>query len=85
MKSSRNTHTHTQRERECELTCINDTQVTNEAGWFEFMEQTFPGIVVPTEYYNGDKIEGQNLGQVNGDFLLLGAISARQVRVMNNT
>ena len=49
------------------------------------MEQMFPGIVVPSEYYNGDKLEGENLGQVNGDFLLLGAISARQVRVMNNT
>ena len=59
--------------------------VSDDAGWFDFMEETFPGVVVPTEYYNGNALEQEHLGHIQNGFLLLGAISARQVRVKNMT
>ena len=40
---------------------------------------------MPTEYYNGNELEREHLGHVQNGFLLLGAISARQVRVKNMT
>lgn len=59
--------------------------VSDDAGWFAFMESSFPELVVPTEYYNGNQLEKEHLGHIQNGFLLLGAISARQVRVKNMT
>ena len=35
--------------------------ISNDAGWFDFMESTFPEVVVPTEYYNGNNLEQEHL------------------------
>ena len=59
--------------------------ISNDAGWFDFMESTFPEVVVPTEYYNGNNLEQEHLGHIQNGFLLLGSISARQLRVKNMT
>ena len=42
-------------------------QVADEGAWFDFMENTFPYVVVPTEYYNGEALESEHLGNVAGD------------------
>ena len=49
--------------------------------WFTFMMTTFPSVVVPSLYYNDNQLEEEHLGHVSGDFLLLGAIAARQVNL----
>ena len=59
--------------------------VQDHEGWFVFMEKTLPSVVVPSQYYNGQELEDEHLRTVGGEFLLLGAITARQVRVKNLT
>ena len=59
--------------------------VSDAASWFDFMEGTFPGVVFPVKYYNGDGYESEHLGNVADNFMLVGAVGIRQVRSKNNT
>jgi hypothetical protein len=60
-------------------------EVTDSASWFEFMEGTFPAVVFPVEYYNGEGYADEDLGNVADHFMLVGAVGIRQVRTKNNT
>ena len=60
-------------------------EVSDAASWFDFMEQTFPDVVFPVEFYNGDEYEREDLGNVANSFMLVGAVGIRQVRSKNNT
>lgn len=61
------------------------SEVSDAASWFEFMENSFPGVVFPVSYYNGDGYEAEHLGNVADTFMLVGAVGMRQVRAKNNT
>ena len=61
------------------------TDVGDAKSWFNFMEETFPGVVFPVDYYNGDNYEPEHLGNVADTFMLVGAVGMRQVRAKNNT
>ena len=61
------------------------TDVSDHAGWFAFMQKTFPDVVFPVEYYNGQALEEENLGNVANYFMLLGAVGVRQLRAKDNT
>jgi hypothetical protein len=61
------------------------TEVSSAASWFDFMENSFPGVVFPVSYYNGDGYESEHLGNVADTFMLIGAVGMRQVRAKNNT
>ena len=60
-------------------------EVSDSGSWFKFMEDTLPEILVPSLYYNGQELESEHLGNVAGEFMLLGSIAARQLRVKNLT
>ena len=59
--------------------------VSDHSSWFDFMENTFPDVVFPGSYYNGEKFEDEHLGNVGTYFMLIGAVGVRQVRAKNNT
>jgi hypothetical protein len=61
------------------------TEVGDARSWFDFMEKSFPGVVFPVDYYNGDTYEPEHLGNVADTFMLVGAVGMRQVRAKNNT
>lgn len=56
-------------------------EVSDSGSWFKFMEDTLPEILVPSLYYNGQELESEHLGNVAGEFMLLGSVAARQLRV----
>eukprot|EP00960_Hanusia_phi_P041772 755150-Hanusia_phi.AAC.1 len=59
--------------------------ISSPGGWFDFMQTVFVPAVLPVSWYNNDPLTASDLRQVNMQFLLLGTVSARQVRVKPNT
>ena len=59
--------------------------ISSAGDWYDFMQTTFVPAVLPVTWYNGDSLKPDELRQVNMKFMLLGTVSARQVRVKPNT
>jgi hypothetical protein len=63
-------------------------KVTSPGEWFDYMEQTFVPLTVPNQWYNGEPFSTEELGWPGGHpemYRLLGAVSVRQVRVLEGT
>ena len=53
--------------------------------WWGFMTPSFLNVVYPTAWYNGDALQQSDLGLVNLEYVVVGTVGVRQLRVRNNS
>ena len=53
--------------------------------WWNFMQNDFVTYTFPNQWYNGLPMSTGEMGMLNSQFLLLGAVGLRQLRVRKNS
>lgn len=59
--------------------------ITSIADWWTFHDKVFSAVVFPNTWYNGQDLDKQLLGNVNGKYALMGAVGLRQQRVKTDS
>jgi hypothetical protein len=65
------------------LSTFMDLQKSSD--WWDFMSQTFLPFIYQSAWYNGDPLEQSELGLANLEYIIIGQIGVRQLRVRNDS